>query len=1237
VTDRNFHIKHFILLAVSLTLFFFGFLSDRISFYSLRQYTLSKRFQEDLYSKEFQLDDLLDEWENKIDSFKEEDYFAALLEESQNKFSNEGLLLLVYRNDSLKFWSDNSLPIGSFYDESLFKDPAVFLGNGWFLKKEKAFGETRLVGLLLIKTAYLYENKFLKNEFNTDFWLPSATRITRISESRFPVYNSIGDYLFSLDFSNIPKYSSSQLYISLFCYMAGIILFLISLRILLTSIKDQFRKNIGFLLFAIILILLNAVLIRMKVPPHLGSLALFSPLQFAVSEWFSSLGDMLITSFIVFFLAYNFYLEFNLTSYISDDRKFGRSVLTFTGILLLALYFNAIVSVIYNLVIHSNIGFETYKVLNISIYTFVGLLIIAFFFAAFALFTDKFILLIRPVNSLRELFIVTLLFGLLCGTGNFITSVPFDAIGFIISILIFLILLFIRFRNRLQYTYSTFVLLVFFFTVITVYQLMVFSSGKHKSTMQVMAVDLAAEHDPIAELLLDEMDDSITRDTTLREMVTARYLDEELVYDYLARKYFNGFWDNYDLQFTICDPLDNVYVKPPVDSLFHCYGFFDQLILTSGIQIPDSKFYFIDNKSGKMSYLGIFDYYTEDSLYMSRMFLEMDSKTISGALGYPELLLAEKFRGRLESDYSSAKYYNKELITQSGNYSYSQRSEIYSSGKEEFETISLDGYNHLVYNVDNNITIIVSHPRLKLLDILISFTYIFVFFYLLVTISLLYINLPFFQKSIRLNVKNKIQYSMIAVLVFSLLLIGGGTIYFSARQFRQRQNESLSEKIQSVYVELMQKLGFDKDLRYGWESDEYRNLDELLQKFSNVFYTDINLYDPEGDILATSRPEIFIRELKGIKIDPVAYSQLVVKSRNEFVHIEHIGTLKYLSAYVPFRNNENQLLAYLNLPYFTRENILASEISNLVIAIVNFYVILITISILLAVFLSNKITRPLQMIQEKISTFTLGKTNEKIMYEARDEIGGLVREFNKMVDELARSAKLLARSERESAWREMAKQVAHEIKNPLTPMKLSVQHLERAWKDNPAEWEKTLKKITATLVEQIDELSAIATEFSNFAQMPRANNVKLELRERISDIAGLFSKTEGVQFRTSFTDKEIYVLADKEQISRMFINLVKNAIQAVPDGRKGLVDIKLETEGGYAIVKVKDNGIGIPEELGDRLFQPNFTTKSGGMGMGLAIVKSIVENAGGEIWYETLKSKGTTFIVKLPLYTEQEK
>ena len=354
----------------------------------------------------------------------------------------------------------------------------------------------------------------------------------------------------------------------------------------------------------------------------------------------------------------------------------------------------------------------------------------------------------------------------------------------------------------------------------------------------------------------------------------------------------------------------------------------------------------------------------------------------------------------------------------------------------------------------------------------------------------------------------------------------------------------------------------------------------------------------------------------------------------EFVHEEQIGSLRYLSAYVPFKNHDNELLAYLNLPYFTRQKALTMEISNLVVAVVNFYVLLITISVLIAVFISTQITQPLRMIQSKFGKIQFGKTNEKIQYEGKDEIGGLVQEYNHMVDELARSAEMLARSERESAWREMAKQIAHEIKNPLTPMKLSVQHLQKASSEDPPKQKKNLQRITQTLIEQIDHLSAIATEFSNFAKMPRANNEQLDLEEKIKTIRELFLNTEQIEISTEFDlARPAMVFADREQLSRVFINLLKNAIQSIPEEREGKIGIRLETSEDHAIVRIMDNGKGIPDELEDKLFQPNFTTKSSGMGMGLAIVKSIIENAGGTIDYETELGQGTTFIVQLPLHT----
>jgi len=282
--------------------------------------------------------------------------------------------------------------------------------------------------------------------------------------------------------------------------------------------------------------------------------------------------------------------------------------------------------------------------------------------------------------------------------------------------------------------------------------------------------------------------------------------------------------------------------------------------------------------------------------------------------------------------------------------------------------------------------------------------------------------------------------------------------------------------------------------------------------------------------------------------------------------------------------------------------------------------------------MSNQITQPLLMLQEKFRNIRLGEKNDTIRYKSRDELGGLVKEYNRAIEELARSASRLARSERESAWREMARQIAHEINNPLTPMKLSVQHLKRAYDNKSERFNEYMEKISRSLVEQIDALSAIATEFSDFAKMPAAHNERIDLIDQINAVVPLFAIDENRRaFHADFHGHEhAMIYADKEQISRVFINLFKNALQAVPKDRQAEINIDVLKINRMVWVRVKDNGMGIPEDMQEKIFRPNFTTKSSGMGVGLSIVRSIIESVGGTINFKTSKGKGTTFIISLP-------
>ncbi len=685
----------------------------------------------------------------------------------------------------------------------------------------------------------------------------------------------------------------------------------------------------------------------------------------------------------------------------------------------------------------------------------------------------------------------------------------------------------------------------------------------------------------------------------------------------------------------MCNPNDDLTLDLENSTeIVHCYKFFDNLFSTDGTQLQNSRFYFLDNLGGQIRYLGQFIYEKPDWDYEVSLFIYIDSKLVSQELGYPELLLDSRMSGSsILSDYSYSRYKDGNLMTRSGDFSYQLTFPDYWQSDDEFYFTSDLNYEHLIYNIDDSTSIVISNTKLRFIDILASFSYIFVFYYILYALALFVLRFPDNIKGFNYDFKNKIKFSMIGVLLLSLIIVGFGTIYYNINQFERNLYEGIGEKIQSVLVEMEHKLGGDFELN----KDYYDYLTYLLTKFSNVFYIDINLYDVNGNLLASSRSQIFEKGLMGNKMNIDAYRQMVINKSGKYIHKESIGELSYYSAYVPFTNDDNKLLAYLNLPYFTKQSALRKEIYTIVVAVVNIYFFLILLSVIVAIFISNNITKPLQLIQERFRAIDLGKKNEPIAYTSHDEIGSLINEYNRMVSELTENAEKLAKSERELAWREMAKQIAHEIKNPLTPMKLSVQYLQKAWKDEIPDFDKRLEKFSNSLISQINNLSNIATEFSNFAKMPRARAEEVNIIAKLTDTINLFESTENVKFDTDFRKiEELYVYADKEQLLIVFSNLIKNGIQAVPKGRDALIKIRVEIIKEHVKISISDNGNGIPDDLKDKLFIPNFTTKSSGMGLGLSIVKNIIETADGEIWYETEIDIGTTFFVTFPVYKQSE-
>jgi hypothetical protein len=410
-----------------------------------------------------------------------------------------------------------------------------------------------------------------------------------------------------------------------------------------------------------------------------------------------------------------------------------------------------------------------------------------------------------------------------------------------------------------------------------------------------------------------------------------------------------------------------------------------------------------------------------------------------------------------------------------------------------------------------------------------------------------------------------------------------------------------------------------------------QSLEQSIDKISEIHGVDVNLYDLEGNLRISSLPLPYNKGILSTKMDPIAYYHLNKQKEIQFFQKERIGNLQFTSNYVPVIDPNGNNYAYLNIPYFTSQNKLKQEISNFLVTIINLNAFIFLIAGIIALFIANRITHSFSVISEKMKKINLGSKNEAIQWNRDDEIGALIIEYNRMVSKLEESAQALAKTEREGAWKEMARQVAHEIKNPLTPMKLSIQFLQKSIKSNAPNTKELSENVANTLIEQIDHLSHIANEFSQFAHIGESKKELINLNDILKSVIQLNSLNENVQIISNLFKENISVKADKTQLNRLFTNLLLNAIQSVDPPKTPLIEINQSVHDGKVLTTISDNGSGIDESVRAKIFSPNFTTKNSGTGLGLAMCKRIVEQAEGDIWFETSLEKGTTFFILIPL------
>jgi len=1150
---------------------------------------------------------------------------------------SDQIYLYIFRNDTLLYWNDNTLSLpaklSAATQDTTF---ACRMINGWYLLKIRGYKSFRVVAAIPVKWEYTIRNEFIFNHFSSYFPFHSGIGISE--KQGIPIYGDHHKVLFRLvinDKTGAAPLISTLIIILFFVGSLALSLFIYSFLSALSWLRS--RNFLFLFIFTALLVGLRIVQCSAGFPEEMAGSKLFSPAGYSSSSILPSLGDYALNATLLLMVSLAFFKRLTHENRNGQINRYLAAAHTGFVIFIILSLTQVLTWLIRNLVINSSFSLNLQNLAAFTGESAAGVVIIASLLTAFWLITTSLLEFSgasahRPVILFMIFMVVSILTLLMFhGAGH---SLSWETIGFA-----FIYLVVFWFGQRLHqrgHEVQHAFLLIGLFALFSATLLNNFNRTKEVEKLNLLAGRLVTQRNPVTEVLYDQVQGKLRADTLVHRFLNADEKNETIKEDslirHLTKTYFNEYWDRYQVQITCCLPGKELKIQPQ-GYLVNCNAYFTDVIREVGKSTLTDNLFFLDYGLGKEYYLARFSRNRDNSGRTPgrELFMEFVLKNSISDPGYPGLLM-DKSRVDLPqlADYSYALFQKGRLIRSAGKQEYRMNLNQYLPVLKHRKSFEMDNSEHFYFKVNGALSLLISIKRVDLLTLATPFSYLFVLYTIL---ALIFFSLFFLRSRISIStisLRNRLQLIFTGILLITMVVIGIVQVVYIIQINRKKDLDSLFERTSSVVTEVQHKYSA-LDKADGYNPDD---VGDFLIKISNVFFTEINLYDTTGKLFSSSRPQIFEVGLLAGRMNAEACRKMIGEKAAVFIHPETIGRMEFNSAYMPFFNEGGQLLGFVNLPYFSRQDNAKREVSSFLVTFLNIYILIIIFSIIVIVLISNYITAPLAMLAARMSHIRLGGSNERIVWRHQDEIGQLVAKYNQMIDELGRSADLLAQSERESAWREMARQVAHEIKNPLTPMKLSTQYLEKAWKERSPDWDERLERFTRNMVEQIDALSLIASDFSDFARMQTNAPVKLDLAELIPAVLSLYQHEKRIQIIFTCECSHPVVYGDKARFTRVITNLINNAIQAIGD-RDGQIFTRISQQGKTVCIQISDNGCGISGERISKIFQPNFTTKTSGMGLGLAIVKGIIEGMEGTITFTSKENQGTTFTINLPEYDEQ--
>ncbi|MBA2250098.1 MAG: GHKL domain-containing protein [Chitinophagaceae bacterium] len=1241
---NNFFSKHSYLLVAAAWLVTISFIIDNYWSGTSTIGSMQKIIQQDVQAKQKDFVSVCRDTD-LLNNLIGQKYSAATLQHLvDKKYFIFVYLHTEFNGDVPVFWNTQTVQP----DEAVLKADTSRLrklSNGWYVTDKKnqksANGNLyKIITLIPVKWDYYIQNKYLQNSFVA---IDNADKKFDISFEQGQPVNSIeGKTIFYIRQLNAGIATENTIALWLRIIAALLILYLVHLYANFIVKTRGFVMGVAALVIPILFFRILSY--YLPVPIHFRQLELFDPSVYGSNMVLRSLGDLLINAllfvWIILFVRYHLQeADLKISQLSTTKKNIAFAILIFIMILVTILCAH----VVRSLVADSQISFDVINFFTLTRYSIIGFIVLCslatgyFFFFQIILYVTEFI---NGKNPLA-LYVTLAVAGLILLTFRLTSPlIDFDLIT-LIWLLLFVYLINHDYFSLLasKLISSRFIFWIFFFSVSIMAVIVWGNRQKEISNRKHFAENLANKADPSVEIMMNSILTDLRNDYLVD--VFSRFHNEKdnrFLKDSMINESFSGFMNKYDTKIYTYDGAGNALYNEDSTDL----NTLNAIIETQAKPTNTQGLYFYDVSYDRFNYISKKQVTDTAGNILGTVFILSKPKSNKGDALYPELFA----KGNLNSIESSPSYafavYNKNNLSTSHNdYPFPTVIKNFRLSNNAFIIKKINGYSELWYKANEEKIVVIAKRDSIFMECITLFAYLFCAF-LLVTVILRGINLLFvsrfnFKKITELwhlTIRNQVHGTIILISALSFIIVGITTILFFIDRYHNNSREKLSRTIEVMQNEVRNKLDkfsvFDDEVKiYDLVSNQ--NLTQTINQIAEIHAVDMNLYDLNGDLKVSSLPLPYDKGIVSTKMDPVAFYHLSKIKDVQFFQEQQIGKLKYLSNYVPVRDANGTEYAYLNIPYFESQTDLQEEISNFLVTIINLNAFIFLIAGIIALFITNRITRSFSVITDKMKQVNLGKINEEIVWGKKDEIGDLVKEYNKMVKKLDISADLLAKSERQGAWREMAQQVAHEIKNPLTPMKLNLQYLQMAIDSNSPDVRNISVYVSKILVEQIDHLSQIAGDFAQFANIGKSNYQQFNVNDSILHMTSLYAVDNKLQIRLKLYTDDLYIMADRTEINRVLNNLLQNAVQSIPEDRTGEIEIETYLNNDMVTIKITDNGSGIPTEMHSKIFTPNFTTKTSGTGLGLAMCKGIVEKANGNIWFKTEIGKCTSFFVELPL------